>query len=221
MTLPTCYSWFPRGKALSIPYEAPKGQRVNTIGAYFSHGPLAGRFCHESFASLPKHAREAKRKTPEQVAASYGLRSEEVGPIDADRFIAFVWKAAGRPEPDPSYGKPGGEPGCKQDWKSDWKRERPLVLFVDNYQVHRCQAVLDERAAWERADIYVVFLPAYSPELSEIEPIWNDVKHHQISRRSYQRVSELKQAVDQALTLKAERLMRQTSETTKDLCMAA
>lgn len=205
MTLPVCYSWFPRGKTLSIPYEAPQGRRVNVIGAYFSHGPLAGRFCYESFATLPKYAREAKRKTPEQVAQSFGLTTEETGPIDAERFISFVWRTAGRPDL------------CT----SNWKRDRPLMIALDNYQVHRCQAVKDIQETWERADIHLVYLPAYCPELSEIEPIWNDVKHNQMTTRSYQKLDELKRAVDQALARKAEQLVNTAAKTTNDQRMAA
>jgi hypothetical protein len=205
MTLPVCYSWFPRGKTLSIPYEAPQGRRVNVIGAYFSHGPLAGRFCYESSATLPKYAREAKRKTPEQAAQSFGLTTDETGPIDAERFITFVWKTAGRPTI------------CT----SDWKRDRPLMIALDNYQVHKCQAVKEIQETWERADIYLVYLPSYCPELSRIEPIWNDVKHNQMAKRSYQQLIDLKQAVDQALSLKAERLANTTSEITNEQRVAA
>ena len=192
MTLPASYSWYPRGKPLSIPYEASEGRRVNTIGAYFSAGPQEGRFCYETFASLPRHARQAKRKTPEEVAQSYGLTAEQVGPIDAERFIAFVWRTAGRPSPCPS----------------EWKRERPLMIVLDNYSVHKCQAVRQTQAEWERAGIHLVYLPAYSPELSAIEPIWNDIKHNEMTTRSYRSISLLKQAVDQALERKAQRLAR-------------
>ena len=73
MTLPTCYSWFPIGKVLRIPYEAPQGRRVNAIGAYFSHGRLAGKFVFETYASLPKSRAKKQRKTPEQIAAAHGL----------------------------------------------------------------------------------------------------------------------------------------------------
>lgn len=95
-TLPVCYSWFPIGKRLNIPYEAPQGRRVNAIGGYFSHGPLAGRFVSQSWAQLPPHARNAKRKTPQQVAASYGLTVDEIGSIDASRYVAFLgaWRDA-------------------------------------------------------------------------------------------------------------------------------
>lgn len=96
MTLPTCSSWFPIGKVLRIPYQAPQGRRVNAIGAYFSHGPQAGRFLFETYASLPKSKAKQPRKTPEQIAANQGLTPAEVGPIDGERFLAFVWRMAGR-----------------------------------------------------------------------------------------------------------------------------
>jgi hypothetical protein len=43
LTLPTTYSWYPQGQRLRVPYQAPQGRRVNVLGAYFTHGPDAGR----------------------------------------------------------------------------------------------------------------------------------------------------------------------------------
>jgi putative transposase len=197
-TLPVCYSWFPKGQRLRIPYEAPQGRRVNAIGGYFSHGPLAGRFVFRSWAQLPPHARKAKRKTPEQVAHSYGLTLEEIGAIDAARYVAFLWHLAGRPAV----------------YAQGWKRERPLMVIVDNYSVHKSQTVQDALPELEAADIFVVSLPSYAPELSEIEPIWNAVKHHQMPTRSYQEVADLKSAVDKALQEKAEYLRQEQEKTT-------
>lgn len=205
MTLPSSYSWYPRGRSLSIPYEASEGRRVNAIGAYFPEGLLAGTFHYETFATLPKHARAAKRKTPEEVAKAYGLTLDQVGSIDAERFIAFVWKTAGRPVIA----------------SSDWKRDRPLMVVLDNYSVHRSQAVKDELPVWERADIYLVYLPSYCPQLSAIEPIWNDTKQNELTVRSYKNVCNLKTEVDLALTRKARRLQQQCQETTKAKQLAA
>jgi len=181
-TLPPSYSWSAKGEALPIPYEAPQGRRVNAIGAYFPAGPLSGRLVTQSWASLPKGADPA----------AHGLLPEETGIIDADRFIRFVWQVAGRPAV----------------YASDWRRERPLVLYVDNYSVHKSQAVKAEMPAFEAADVYVVYLPAYSPELSEIEPIWNGVKHRQMQRRSYSQIADLKHAVDSALAVKSDELQQ-------------
>lgn len=201
MTLPTCYSWFSRGKMFRIPYEAPQGRRVNAIGAYFSHGPMAGSFFFETYASLPKSKAKKQRKTPEQIAATHGLTAAEVGPIGSERFLAFVWRVAGRPES-----------ACEH-----WKRELALYLVVDNYSVHTGKAVQDSVSALEAANVFLFYLPSYSPELSDIEPIWNAVKHHEIPVRSHQKVKDLKIAVDAALTRKAEKLLASKSETANEL----
>jgi hypothetical protein len=205
MTLPTCYSWFPIGQTLRIPYEAPQGRRVNAIGAYFSHGPEAGRFAFSTYASLPKSRAKKQRKTQAQIATAHGLTPEEVGPIDSERFLAFIWRIAGRPEV----------------YASDWKRERPLWMVLDNYSVHTSQPVTEAIPALEAANVFFFYLPSYSPELSEIEPIWNAVKHHEIPVRSHSQVKDLKAAVDAALTRKAEALMTAQRETTNELRAAA
>ncbi len=191
MTLPPCRSWFPEGERLEVPYEAPQGRRVNAIGAHFTHGPEAGRFEHQSWASLPKSRAKKQRKTPEQIAAAHGLTSEEVGVIDSERLVEFVWRSAGRPE--------GAE---------GWVRERELKVVLDNYSVHKSEVVERAVPELERAGITLEYLPSYSPELSRIEPDWNDIKQHHLPKRSYETVAELKRAVDEGLSRKAE-LLRQ------------
>jgi hypothetical protein len=205
MTLPTCYSWFPIGQVLRIPYEAPQGRRVNAIGAYFSHGPEAGRFEFSTYASLPKSRAKKQRKSLEQIAAAHGLTPDQVGPIDSERFLAFIWGIAGRPETA----------------LEDWKRERPLWIVLDNYSVHTSQPVQEAIPALEAANVFFFYLPSYSPELSEIEPIWKAVKHHEIPVRSHSQVKDLKAAVDEALTSKAEALLAAQQETTNELRAAA
>lgn len=201
MTLPTCGSWFARGEVLRIPYEAPQGRRVNVIGAYFGYGPEAGHFVFETYASLPKSRAKKQRKTPEEVAASHGLTVAEVGPIDSARFLSFVWRTAGRPVGAPA----------------DWKRERPLYLVLDNYSVHTGQPVAEAVPDLEAANVFLFPLPSYSPELSEIEPIWRAVKHYEIPVRSYSQVKDLRIAVQEALTCKAEALLKAQMKTTNKL----
>jgi len=164
MTLPVSYSWYPVGERLYVPYEAPQGRRVNAIGAYFSHGPQAGRFLFETYAGLPKSRAKKRKKTLAEQAQAHGLTEEEVGPIDAARFLAFVWMVAGRPAV----------------YLDGWKRSRPLYIVLDNYSVHKSRAVQDALSEMEAAGVHLFFLPSYCPEMSRIEPIWNDVKHHRI-----------------------------------------
>ena len=122
------YSWSPVGEALAVPYEAPQGRRVNAIGGYFSAGPQKGTFVFETRARVPqKKNRPASKKakkshgepsTAQALAAIGNLAPQEIGVIDAEVLVSFVWnKIAGRP----------------QDASGDWRRERPVVIVLDNY----------------------------------------------------------------------------------------
>ncbi len=198
MTLPPCRSWFPEAERLYVRYEAPQGRRVNAIGAHCRHGPAAGHFEYQSWVCLPKSRAKQPRKTPEQHAAAHGLRVDEVGPIDSERLLAFVWRAAGRPKAA----------------IAGWKRERPLMVMLDNYSVHKSQRVVEARAQLAAAGVPLVYLPSYSPQLSRIEPDWNAIKQHQLPVRSCEQVAELKRAVDGALARKAQHLRQAYAKTT-------
>lgn len=191
MTQPTTYSWYFMKERLVIPYEAPQGRRLNVIGAYFSHGPCAGRFEFESLASLPKSRAKTPRISMEELAEKNGLTLSGIGTLDADFFLSFVWKIAGRP--------------CNA--LPDWKRERPLYVTLDNYSVHKGEVVRSALEALEVANIHLFYLPSYSPELSKIEPIWRAVKYREMTTRSYTVLGELKQGVEDALARKAEQLL--------------
>jgi len=190
LTLPPTMSWGPAGERLRVPYFAPQRRRLNLIGAYLTQGPQAGDFQFAPFASLPT-PRSPKGKDPAedlaQRALKEGLAPEDVGKIDSAVFLAFVWQWGGRP--------PHAPPG--------WKRERPLVVGVDNYSVHKGARVQAELPALQAADVYLLYLPAYSPELSRIEPVWKDLKYHQLTCRSCERLGELKTEAERALTRKA------------------
>jgi DDE superfamily endonuclease len=188
--LPTAYSWYPQGQRLRVPYQAPQGRRVNVIGAYFTHGPEAGRLEYRSWAVLPKSRARTPRTTPEERAAAHGLTLETVGPIDAARVVAFLWQVAGRPA--------AAAP--------TWRRARPLVIALDNYSVHKSQTVVAAQPLLAAANVELVYLARYCPEQSGIEPVWNDVKQHQIPSRSFAQVADLKHAVDDALARKAQLL---------------
>ena len=189
---------------MTIPYEAPQGRRLNVIGAYVTHGPQAGTLIHESYASLPK-SRATKQRVPlAGQAARHGLEPEEVGPIDGERFLAFVWKVAGRPT----------------IYSEGWVRERPMIIVLDNYSVHHCELVRAAIPQLTGADVHLSYLPAYSPELSGIEPIWHAVKHHEMPVRSFTVLGQLKKEVDAALSRKAA-ILRASAKSVQTLPLAA
>jgi putative transposase len=205
MTLPTSYSWSLVGEALRVPYEAPQGRRVNALGAYFSQGPDAGRFAFESYASVPKQKGKTTRKTPAEIAAAHGLEPDCLGPIDSERLLAFLWRIAGRPAL----------------YLDDWRRKRPLWIVLDNYSVHKSQALKEALSHLEAANVFLFYLPAYSPELSEIEPIWRAVKGHGMPYRSHTVLGQMKRAVDDALSDKARQLQEGQTKTTNFERLAA
>lgn len=208
LTLPTTSSWGPRGQRLTVPYEAAQNRRVNVIGAYFTHGPAAGTFCFESYARLPSGRKKGLGKTGRprrhfrgqsaaEQAAQHGLRAEEVGVIDSERFLAFLWRLAGRPP----------------DADECWQRARPLVVVLDNYSVHKNETTRTALPELQAADVYLCYLPAYSPELSAMEPLWHAVKHYEIRQRSHANLASLKDEVDAALTRKATALLTARGKT--------
>ena len=202
MTLPNAYTWSPIGQTLCVPFEANCGRRLNLIGGYFSHGPLAGHFEYGLYLGLPKS--QAKKTKGQIVTLPEGVTKEEVGPIDGDRLVAFLWRLAGRPKV----------------YSSRWKRVRPLYIWLDNYSVHTGRAVKDALPDLETADIHLMYLPAYSPELSKIEPIWNDVKYREMTQRSFGNIVNLRSAAAAALNSKARKLLIARSKSA-DLLRAA
>jgi hypothetical protein len=195
-TLPISYSWSVVGQPRRVPYEAPQGRRVNALGAYFSHGPCAGTLDFYSLASLP--VRRGKEPLPvAEQAATHGLTAEEVGKIDSEVFLGFLWTVAGRPAD-------GGE---------NWQRERPLHFVVDNYSVHKSERVKQEQPALAAAGIQLFYLPSYSPELSRMEPHWQNVKGAGMPERSQTTAGALKHAVDLALIRKACELREAYTDT--------
>ena len=188
MTLSNAYSWSPVGKRIYVPYEAPQGRRVNAIGAVF-HG--SRRFEFVTRARAPRTTRK-----PLSVLAA-GLDEAEMGVLNADLLISFIWQIAGRSEDAPK----------------DWRRDKPLVIVLDNYSVHVGKQVQEERAKWRAADVDLFFLPSYSPELSAMEPVWHDAKQHRMRRLSRDSLLALKRDVDATLTEKATRLVSANSLT--------
>jgi hypothetical protein len=186
MTLPNTYSWSPVGKRLYVPYEAPQGRRVNAAGALFHN---SGRFEFLTRARAPKTKRKAISSRAE------GLEPWELGVLDAEVLIAFIWHIAGRPDDAPE----------------DWRRDKPLVIVLDNYSVHVGKRFQQERQKWRAADIDLFFLPSYSPELSGIEPLWRDVKQHRMRRLSRSSLLDLKRDVDAVLAEKASSLKSDSS----------
>jgi len=72
----------------------------------------------------------------------------------------------------------------------------PRVVVLDNASIHTSQVIRQARHRLTTSGIYLYFLPPYSPELNQAEPVFRQVKHQEIPRRSFTTRSALRQAVD-------------------------
>jgi transposase len=72
----------------------------------------------------------------------------------------------------------------------------PRVVVLDNASLHVSKVVKAQRRDLARQGIYLYYLPAYSPELNRIEPVFRQVKYQEIPVRSYTSKTSLRQAVE-------------------------
>jgi transposase len=72
----------------------------------------------------------------------------------------------------------------------------PRVVVLDNASLHVSKVVKAQRKELARRGIFLYFLPPYSPELNRIEPVFKQVKHHEIPLRSHKSKAELRASVE-------------------------
>jgi transposase len=88
----------------------------------------------------------------------------------------------------------------------------PRVVVLDNASLHVSKVVKAERRALARQGIYLYYLPAYSPELNRIEPVFRQVKYQEIPVRSYTSKSALREAVEHGFGSYAQKLGRKSAD---------
>lgn len=78
---------------------------------------------------------------------------------------------------------------------ADKSHAKPVVIVLDNGPIHRCQVVYDQLETWEQKEVYLHFLPTYSPHLNPIETLWRFVKYRWLHKVDYGSWGRLKKAV--------------------------
>lgn len=54
---------------------------------------------------------------------------------------------------------------------------QPTVVVLDNAPIHHSKAFEAKIEQWKQNDLYVFFLPTYSPHLNPIEILWRKIKY--------------------------------------------
>jgi transposase len=82
----------------------------------------------------------------------------------------------------------------------------PRVVVLDNAGIHTSKVVKAARPGLAKQGIYLYYLPAYSPELNRIEPVFKQVKHHDMPVRSHTSKADLRKAVEDGFNSYRRRL---------------
>lgn len=128
----------------------------------------------------------------------WASRRSSQGRLDSAAFLDFVCRDVAE------------LPAAWDALPPDYVRARPCTIVLDNYSVHRSKAVRAAAPVLAKAGVTFSFLPPYSPELSEIEPVWRHVKYTDLATRSYADGAALHAAVDDALAARAAALQDAT-----------
>ena len=73
---------------------------------------------------------------------------------------------------------------------------KPTVLVLDNAKIHHSHLMQACFAEWEKANLYIFFLPAYSPHLNRIERLWLKSKQRWLNPSDYADLVSLRSALD-------------------------
>lgn len=82
---------------------------------------------------------------------------------------------------------------CIEEWMKTL--HKPTVLVLDNAPVHQAdlRAKIED---WQQKDLFIFFLPTYSPHLNKIEQLWRKTKYEWLKPEAYSSLATLKQAIE-------------------------
>ncbi len=63
--------------------------------------------------------------------------------------------------------------------------DKPTVLVLDNAPTHRSYLFQEQLLRWQEKDLYVFFLPYYSPHLNIAETYWRKAKYEWLGSSDY------------------------------------
>ena len=55
--------------------------------------------------------------------------------------------------------------------------KKPTVVVLDNASFHRSHLIQKKIPEWKTKELYIFYLPPYSPQLNMIEILWRKIKH--------------------------------------------
>ena len=75
--------------------------------------------------------------------------------------------------------------GCFRAFAAEKKSRKPRLIVLDNAPAHRGDEFEEELEELAKLGVFVLFLPAYAPELNLIELLWRKIKYDWLSLDIY------------------------------------
>lgn len=72
---------------------------------------------------------------------------------------------------------------------------KPTVIVLDNASWHVSKLVKAEIDQWQNKNLYIFYLPTYSPHLNLIEILWKKIKYEWLKPKDFDSALSLKNAV--------------------------
>ncbi len=79
------------------------------------------------------------------------------------------------------------------------KIKRKTVIVMDNAPTHKSLAFRAKIEEWKEQDLYIWFLPTYSPHLNIIEILWRKIKYEWLRPKDYCSKETLLEALENIL----------------------
>lgn len=79
------------------------------------------------------------------------------------------------------------------------KLKKKTVVVIDNAPIHLSEEFEENIPKWESKNLFIKYLPAYSPELNLIEILWRFIKYHWLPFSAYSSFQTLVENVEEIL----------------------
>ena len=76
---------------------------------------------------------------------------------------------------------------------------KKTIVILDNSPIHKSKKFIAKMVEWKENDVYIFFLPPYSPELNLIEILWKRIKYQWIPFDAYICFQNLKERLSYVL----------------------
>jgi putative transposase len=96
------------------------------------------------------------------------------------------------------------------DWQAQIAAQRLLqtgqitVIIQDNASVHKSLLARQQHQRWQQQDLYIFFLPPYSPQMNRIEDEWLHLKRDELAGQIFEDEYELASALIDGINHKAK-----------------